>query len=201
MLRRVFMATKNEHLTSNTLWILGIWTFLIILGSASGFLAELTPAFIVPAVVIVFIIMVVPYFKETSLKRWVSDFGLRRLTVFHSWRIFAAFIYLTYFQHGELPELYANFAGWGALIIGFLAALAVALPFNVMRYTALHVLGLLELLITLLVAMTLMVTGVGQMENILTLPVVLIVFLGTPLSAAIHVVALHILKKAKVAKR
>jgi len=43
-------------------------------------------------------------------------------------------------------------------------------------------------------------SGIGGMENILTLPAVLIVFLGVPISAAIHIFALDMMKKAKVAK-
>ena len=141
------MTTQQDRLTSNTLWILGIWTFLIILGSSVGFLTELTPSFIVPAIIIVFLIMVVPYFKETGFKRWVTSFSLRRLTAFQAWRIFAAFIFFTYFKNGELPELFVAIAGWGDLVVGFLAALAVALPLNVMRYTAFHVIGLLDLIV------------------------------------------------------
>ena len=194
------MATQNDRLTGNTLCILGIWTFLIILGASAGFIAELTPSFIVPAILIVFLVMVVPYFRDTGFKRWVADFGLRKLTAFHVWRIFAAFIFFTYFEHGELPELFVLIAGWGDLLVGFLAALAVALPFNVMRYTAFHVIGLLDLIIAVWLGMTLMRSGIGGMENILTLPAVLIVFLGVPISAAIHIFALDMMKKAKVAK-
>lgn len=195
------MTTQKERITGSSLWILGIWTFLILAGSASGYFLELSPSFIVPAMVILFIIVLVPYYRENSFKNWAKDFGLRRLTAFHTWRIFAAFIFFSYLQDGELPEAFVHIAGCGDLIIGFLAALAVALPFNVMRYTAFHVLGLVELIIAAWLGMSLLVSGVPMMENIVTLPASLIIFLGVPISAAIHIIALDQMKKAKIAKK
>lgn len=195
------MATKTERYSGNILWILGVWTFLIALGSGTGYLMELTPKFIIPAVIILFIVLIVPYFRDNKFKKWISDIGLRRLTAFHAWRIFAAFIFFTYFRNGELPETFVCFAGWGDLIVGFLAALAVALPSSVMRYSVLHAIGLLELVISVSVGATLLYSGVGSMENLMTLPASLIILLGVPVSAAVHIYALDLMKKARVGKK
>ena len=89
------------------------WGALVIAASATGVLGALGQYFMPGYAILVVIGIVVPtfsYFSFPSVRHAVDAIGLRRLTLFHVWRIPAGGLFIYYASSGELPLLFGLIA-------------------------------------------------------------------------------------------
>lgn len=124
--------------------VLAAWGGGVAVAASTGLLAQVPPRAVAGLVVLGVAVPTLAHFINPAVRHWVEAFGLRRLTLFHAWRIVAAVLFFGYGAAGLLPPLFVERAAWGDLIAGVLAVVVVALPFARWRYAAMHVFGLVD---------------------------------------------------------
>lgn len=124
--------------------VLAVWAGGVAVAATTGLLAQVPPRAIAGLVVLGVALPTIAYATNAAVRQRVENFGLRRLTLFHAWRIVAAVLFFGYGAAGLLPPLFVERAAWGDLIAGVLAVVVVALPFARWRYAAMHVFGLVD---------------------------------------------------------
>jgi len=175
--------------------VLGAWALAAAVVGATGALNRL-PLPTIPAVALVGTVgLSLAYFRDGALYRFVDRVGIRRMTLFHAWRIGPGLLFLAYMNQGLLPPAFALEAGWGDVASGLLAAAAGLLPFNRARYVAVHLIGLADLVIAISLGATLSLQDPAAMSAVRHLPLALIPLFGVPVTAAAHIMALHLLRR------
>lgn len=175
--------------------VAAVWGGLIAVASLAGLLARLSPFVIAPLVVAGIVIPSVTYLRSARMRAWSEHTGLRRLTLFHAWRIGPAFLFFWYGRHGLLPALFVERAGWGDLIVGVIAPLVVwLLPWR-WAYGAFHVLGLTDLLIAIGTAVALTLAWTPAMRHVGDFPVALVPLFGVGITGTAHVMAFDLLRR------
>ena len=186
---------NNQTVTKVILTVVTVWATLITLGSASGFFSTLPLPLLAPVAAIFLISVVMLYFKIGSFQSWVHDFGLRNLTAIHVWRIAATALFFWYGAKAMLPEIFVFNAGWGDLLAGILAVVAIVLPFRLRNYWTFHVIGFADFILAVGTGMAFSLLAVPTMDNIVTFPLALIPLFGVPISGATHIMAFHMMRK------
>lgn len=184
----------SKSVSQLVLWIALIWAGLIAVGSITGFFSDWF-SFVPPVIALLFFALIFVYFKRGVFQKWVIAFGLRNLTAIQIWRVLAAGVFFWYGSQGLLPEAFVFWAGWGDLIAGILALIAIALPFRLSAYWTCHIFGLLDFFMAVGIGVTLNQFDVPSMENIALFPLALIPLFGVPLSGASHLMAIHMMGK------
>lgn len=149
--------------------------------------------------------LVALYARSGRVRRAVANEDLRVLTLVHAWRIPAGLAFLGYGAHGQLPGLFATLAGWGDLLAGLLALIAVGLisrgaSYERAGYVAFHAFGMLDFVVAVGTGFAFSIYGDPLMDVIKSLPLVLIVFFGVPVTGALGIATLHRLLRAQEAR-
>lgn len=175
--------------------IAALWGGLVTLGSLSGFLGRFPTELVAPAAAWLLGGVLLAYFRVAAFQQWVAAFGLRRLSALHIWRIGATAIFFYYGAHALLPEQFVFNAGWGDLIAGLLAIVAISLPFSLKTYWTFHTIGFADFVLAVGTGMFFAVTGGPGIENLASFPLALIPLFGVPISGATHIMAFHMMRK------
>jgi hypothetical protein len=177
------------------------WTVLVVGAAATGATTALPTAAVPVPLLLVLGALVGAYARSPRLQAVVAAEDLRLLTAFHGWRIPAGLAFLAYGAQGALPSLFATVAGWGDVIAGGLAlGAALLLPGQGAavrsvsvrrRYVALHAFGMLDFAVAVGTGFTFSLLGHPLMASVQALPLVLIVFVGVPVTGALGLATLH----------
>lgn len=194
------MATSLNDRPASTGLIVGViafWVAAVMIAATSGTLASVPPRAVALLVASGIALPTIAYFAVPSLRAWVERFGLRRLTLFHSWRIVAALLFFGYGTAGLLPATFVRHAAWGDLIAGLLALIVVALPMARWRYWLMHMFGLGDFILAVGTGLYFTLTDAASMEQIRYLPLALIPMFGVSLSGATHLMAFDLLRRSR----
>jgi hypothetical protein len=169
------------------------WGSLVALAAGSGFLRSLYPPLIGPLVALGIVIPVTAYFLSPALKAYFRTVGLYPVTVFHVWRIPAAFVFFWYGAHGELPPLFWILAGTGDLLAGILTLPLLRRHGDRRTYLSKHLFGFADFVVAVGTGLTLTLLHDPRMAPIRDLPLALIPLFGVGISGASHIIAFHLL--------
>jgi hypothetical protein len=199
------MTASQPDLVRARFWfalLLLLWGSLVALAATTGG-TQAIPTPLVPGPLVVLLLLpVVFYARSPGLRALVAAEDLRWLTLFHVWRLPAGLAFLWYGVQGELPWVFAALAGWGDAAAGVLALVVVALRPRRTRdgarrgYVAFHLFGLLDFVVAVGTGFTFSLLGHPLMGAVQALPLVLIVFVGVPVTGALGLVTLHRLVQA-----
>ncbi|MBX9859984.1 MAG: hypothetical protein K2Y20_10400 [Sphingomonas sp.] len=178
---------------------LALWGGGVAIAASTGLLAQVPPRAIAGLVVLGVTLPTLAYATNAAARQWVENFGIRRLTLFHSWRIVAAILFFGYSAAGLLPPLFVERAAWGDLIAGLLAVAVVAMPFARWRYAAMHVFGSIDFVTAVGTGLYFTLSDPASMLQIRYLPLALIPMFGVALSGATHLIAFDLLRRCKTA--
>ncbi len=177
------------------------WGALVIAASATGVLGALGQHFMPGFAILVVIGIVVPtvsYFSFPSVRHAVDAIGLRRLTLFHVWRIPAGGLFLYYASSGELPLLFGLIAGVGDVLAGLGAATLLKRQATETQLRRIHLFGFADFITAVGTGLTFTLMNDPLMVTLTTLPMALIPLFGVGLSGASHIIVLSQLKRRSV---
>jgi hypothetical protein len=169
------------------------WGALVIAASATGVLGALGQYFMPGYAILVVIGIVVPtfsYFSFPSVRHAVDAIGLRRLTLFHVWRIPAGGLFIYYASSGELPLLFGLIAGVGDVLAGLGAATLLKRQATETQLRRIHLFGFADFITAVGTGLTFTLLNDPLMVTLTTLPMALIPLFGVGLSGASHIIAL-----------
>ena len=192
------LSSPPSSRRSLTPWIAGIiaaWGAGVALAANAGLLVQVPPRMVAVTVLSGIILPTLAYFLVPSVKQWVEDFGLRRLTLFHSWRIAAALLFFSYGAQDLLPPQFVENAGLGDLIAGVLALVVVAMPMARWRYWGMHIFGMGDFILAVGTGLYFTLNDPTSMIQIRLLPLALIPMYGVALSGATHLMAFDLLRR------
>lgn len=175
--------------------VLAAWGGGVAVAASTGLLAQVPPRAVAGLVVLGVAVPTLAYFINPAVRHWVEAFGLRRLTLFHAWRIVAAVLFFGYGAAGQLPPLFVERAAWGDLIAGVVAVVVVVLPFARWRYAAMHVFGMADFVTAVGTGLYFTLSNPESMVQIRYLPLALIPMFGVALSGATHLIAFDLLRR------
>lgn len=175
-----------------------VWGAGVVAASQSGALGAMARAYMPAYAGLVALGIAVPtagYFAAPAVRRAVDAIGLRRMTLFHVWRIPAGALFLYYGAIGELPLLFALLAGFGDILAGLGAATLLRGAATPRRLRRVHLFGFADFIIAVGTGLTFTLLGDPLMATLTTLPMALIPLFGVGLSGASHIVALTALRR------
>jgi hypothetical protein len=188
----------NEGATAK--WLLAgllVWFGVVVTASVTGAIGRLSPYAVPP---IAFAGMALPallFWRFEGVRELVEEFGLRRLTALHGFRILAVPMFFWYGGKGLLPQAFVHHAGWGDLISGVLAVAVVALWSRPAGYWVAHLVGMADFLVAFGTAMALTRQNVAAMKGIGSLPIALIPFFFVGLLGSTHLMAYTLLLRGR----
>lgn len=166
-----------------------LWGLGVAAAAYSGLLQAIPREFGAAMAIIGIIIPTALYFLNPGLRGYIDGLGLKTLTTFHVWRIGAGLVFLLYGALGLLPGIFVANAGYGDIAVGLLAAVLLLLPEYRLKYWFFHIVGMADFVIAVSTGLTLVLTGDRLMNNLFTMPVVLIPLFGVGVSGAAHIYA------------
>lgn len=178
-----------------------LWGALVIAASATGVLGALGQHFMPGFAILVVIGIVVPtvsYFSFPSVRQAVDAIDLRRITLFHVWRIPAGGLFLYYASSGELPLLFGLIAGVGDVLAGLGAATLLKRQATETQLRRIHLFGFADFITAVGTGLTFTLLNDPLMVTLTTLPMALIPLFGVGLSGASHIIVLSQLKRRSV---
>lgn len=174
------------------------WGAVVVAASSTGALGALAQIFMPAYAGLVALGIAVPtalYFLAPAVRRSVDALGLRRITLFHIWRIPAGALFLYYGAVGGLPPLFAVLAGIGDILAGMGAATLLGREATASRLRRVHLFGFADFITAVGTGLTFTLLGDPLMATLTTLPMALIPLFGVGLSGASHIVALNALRR------
>lgn len=176
---------------------IGVWGLAVAIGAETGFFRSIYPPLIAPIVAAGIIMPVLIYATVGGFRRYIEALGLRTLTLFHIWRIPAAFVFFWYGSQGLLPETFVRNAAWGDLIAGLLALGVAFAPESRRLYLGFHLFGFADFLLAVGTGLTFTLLKDPLMGPIRDLPLALIPLFGVGISGASHLMAFDLLRRGK----
>ena len=186
-------STEQKVILTLTIW--GLLSFF--LGYFETFSKIPRPIFGV-CVVLILTTLIVLYFKNKSFQSFSNHISLKSIALFHSWRIFAGWIFLSF--SNQLPETFVNNAAYGDIIAGFLGLGVLIFGQTKLNYYIFNVLGLIDFFLAVGTGLYLTFTHDPKMESIIQLPLIIIPLFGVPISGYTHFISLYRLSKIKTQK-
>ena len=181
---RIFLA-------SLTLWAVGV----VILASVG--ILERLPTRLVPLPIVTGIsTLLLFYSRSAAFRHYIHALDLRNLTLFHLWRIPAALAFFFYGSQGELPLWFVRNAGWGDLVAGVLAPVAVfafarSERFRFSGFVAFHIFSILDFVGAVGTGSVFSLLNDPLMVTLKEMPMALIPFFGVPVTGALSLMTLH----------
>ena len=169
------------------------WGAAVVAASSSGALSALAKEFMPAYAMLVVLGIAVPtalYFALPSVRRTADGIGLRRLTLFHIWRIPAGALFLYYAATGGLPLLFGIVAGIGDILAGRGAATLVGRAATPSQLRRVHLFGFADFISAVGTGLTFTLLHDPLMATLTMLPMALIPLFGVGLSGASHIIAL-----------
>ena len=189
------IETRKSRGTVILLAVLAVWGVAVAVAAETGIYSSVYPLLLAGFIPLGIIVPFIVYATSTAFRRYIEAIGLRALTTFHVWRIGAALVFFWYGAHNLLPEIFVRNAGWGDLIVGFLALGVVLLPKTRNRYLVFHICGFADFVIAVGTGLTMFLLNDPRMAGVHTLPMALIPFYGVGISGASHLMAFDLLRR------
>lgn len=147
------------------------------------------------AVVLILSSLILYYQLNDKFRQLCNNIPLKAIALFHAWRIFAGWIFLSY--SGVLSETFINNAAYGDIISGFFGLSVFVFGHSKLNYYIFNIVGLLDFIVAVGTGITLTILGDEGMGPIIQLPLIMIPLFGVPLSGLTHFISLSRLLKMK----
>jgi len=191
------LSPKQSAVQRIVLAVIALWGLGVIAAVELGLYQPIPRALIGPIIVAGAVLPFLAYRRVPALRDYIEALGVRRLTVFHVWRVLAVPVFLWYGATGRLPNVMAQDAAWGDLISASLALAMVFLPERRRSYWLFHIIGLADLVIAIGTGLAFTLLGDPRMGAIITLPLALIPLYGVGITAATHLMAFDLLVRKR----
>lgn len=168
---------------------LAAWFVTALVASASGLLGRLSPWVIMPMVPALMLGAASMYWSLPQVRRVVEQFGLRRLTVLHVFRIAAVPLFFWYERHALLPAVFLERGAWGDLAAGVAALVAVTVWARPAGYWFAHLVGMADFATVLFTSGALTKANLGSMANVTGLPFSMLPFYFVGVLGSTHLMA------------
>jgi hypothetical protein len=142
--------------------------------------------------------LILLYQFNEKFRQFCNNIPLKAIALFHVWRIFAGWIFLSY--SGVLSETFINNAAYGDIISGFFGLTVFLFGHTKLSYYIFNVVGLLDFIVAVGTGISLTILGDDGMAPIIQLPLIMIPLFGVPLSGFTHFISLNRLMKMKTNK-
>lgn len=146
-------------------------------------------------VVLILLSLILSYQFNGRFKDFCNTIPLKAIALFHAWRIFAGWIFLSF--SGVLSETFINNAAYGDIISGFLGLSVFVFGHTKLNYYIFNIIGLLDFIVAVGTGISLTIIGDAGMAPIIQLPLIMIPLFGVPLSGFTHFISLSRLVKMK----
>nr|WP_294943965.1 hypothetical protein [uncultured Mucilaginibacter sp.] len=140
-------------------------------------------------------VLVLLYFFNTAVNRYLNQISLSTITLIHTWRLFAGWAFIAY--AGQLPQTFINNAAYGDLVAGVLAICVFLSGRKKWAFYAFNIIGMLDFMLAVGTGITLSLSNAPGTELLTKLPLIIIPFFGVPISGLTHIVSLTRLLKMK----
>lgn len=137
--------------------------------------------------------LILLYFFNKGYRQFSDAIPLSAIAVFHTWRIFAGWIFLMW--NGKLPDTFINNAAYGDIIAGFLGLCVLLACKTKWSYWLFNIFGMADFVIAVGTGLTLTILGNTEMRYITLLPLIMIPLFGVPISGYTHFISLYRLFK------
>jgi hypothetical protein len=175
-----------------------IWGLLSFWAGQSAFFAQFPrPVFGITVMGIMFLLIAL-YIWAKPFKDYANSVPLKAIALFHSWRIFAGWMFLA--NTGTLSQTFINNAAYGDIVAGFLGLSVFIFGHTKRNYIIFNLLGTLDFIIAVGTGLILTISGDTQMGKIIQLPLIMIPLFGVPISGITHIISLTRLFKSKEIK-
>jgi hypothetical protein len=127
--------------------------------------------------------------KVSPIRAWVWNVDLRGLVLFHVTRLFAGVYFLVLCHRGELPCGFAGPAGWGDIVVAFLALVVVGVTRTQFLKAPLliwNTIGLIDIIFVVFSALRFGLKDWQSMQALRELPLSLLPTFLVPLILASH---------------
>jgi len=175
-----------------------LWGLLSFYAGQSNFFAHLPRPVFGFTVMGIMVLLIALYVWVIPFKEYADSVPLKAIALFHSWRIFAGWMFLA--NTGALSQTFINNAAYGDIIAGFLGLSVFIFGHTKRNYLVFNLLGMLDFIIAVGTGLTLTISGDTQMEKIIQLPLIMIPLFGVPLSGITHIISLNRLFRSKAIK-
>jgi len=163
-----------------------------------GFFNLIPRLFFGVTVVVILTSLILLYQFNENFRQFSNAIPLKAIALFHVWRIFAGWIFLSY--SGVLSGTFINNAAYGDIISGFLSLTVFIFGHTKLNYYLFNIVGLLDFIVAVGTGISLTITGDAGMAPVIQLPLILIPLFGVPLSGFTHFISLSRLLKMKTNK-
>ncbi len=136
------------------------------------------------------VLVLLACWKITPIKVWALNVDVRWPLLFHLTRLLAGFYFLLLCERGQLPCAFARPAGWGDIIVAFLALVVVVLmwtPFAKALLLIWNSIGLIDIIFVVFSALRFGLKDRQSMHALRELPLSLLPTFLVPLIIASHV--------------
>jgi len=188
---------QRRKISQCLLWVISLWGIGVGMGSYLGIFSAFPLPWFALLVLTGLIVPTVIYYRHLIFQAYIQQFHLDYLTVFHVWRIPAAFIFFFYGSQHLLPEAFVRNAAWGDLLASTFVVPLVLLPNDRWKYWVFHLFGLTDFVIAVGTGLTFALFQVSMMNTITTYLIALIPLFGVPISGVSHIMALDLLVRRK----
>lgn len=175
-----------------------IWGLLSFYAGQSHFFGQFSRPVFGFTVLAIMLVLIALYIWAKPFKAYADNIPLKSIALFHSWRIFAGWMFLV--NTGTLSQTFINNAAYGDIIAGFLGLGVFIFGHTKRNYLIFNVLGMLDFVIAVGTGLSLTILGDAGMEKIIQLPLIMIPLFGVPLSGITHIISLNRLFRAKKTK-
>jgi hypothetical protein len=146
-------------------------------------------------VVLILMSLILSYQFNQKFRQFCNNIPLKAIALFHVWRIFAGWIFLSY--SGVLSETFINNAAYGDIISGFFGLTVFIFGHTKLNYYIFNIVGLLDFIIAVGTGISLTIIGDDGMGPIIQLPLIMIPLFGVPLSGFTHYISISSLLKMR----
>lgn len=146
-------------------------------------------------VIIILSSLVAIYNYNKAFKEFCDSISLKAIALFHVWRIFAGWIFLSY--SGILSGTFIDNAAYGDILSGFLGLAVFIFGHTKLNYYIFNIVGMLDFVIAVGTGIVLTIIGDTEMAPIIKLPLIMIPLFGVPLSGFTHYISFNRLRKLK----
>lgn len=186
-------TVQQTNVEKRVTLVVVFWAIAAFLLGHFGFF-RLLPQPLFGAVVFLLLMgLIVSYGANKPFRDFCNSIPLKMIALFHTWRIFAGWLFLAYSD--VLSPTFVNNAAYGDIIAGFLGLAVFVFGHTKRNYYVFNIVGLLDFVVAVGTGITLTVLGDNGMKPIVELPLIVIPLFGVPLSGFTHYVSLSRLVK------
>lgn len=110
---RAQVVSRGSSVVTVAASAVALWGAVISVASLTGLLHRALPFLIAPLVVAGIVVPSIAYLSSRELQGVVVGIGLRRITLFHAWRIGPALLFFWYGAHGPVAAGVCGAGGVG----------------------------------------------------------------------------------------